>query len=400
MSSPLIRERPPSSAPSAPVHRLNPVPALDGLRGLAVAAVVAFHYPTRPWFRGGLFGVGIFFVLSGFLVTAGLLDQADRDGPVDVGGFLGRRAWRLLPALLLLLTAFLILAAGFGHQPWFSSNPFGNPNGAPLHMSTALAGAGIALSWWYNVILARSWVTSSPLGHLWTLSLEVQFYVGVAVVVALAVRARLVRWLLPVTLALAACSAAAPFFLWHHGHGRNEIYFGTWTNMQQLLGGAALALAWRRGLFDRMPSWVVRLIGAVSGATLLWLLFKVGDVPFKYLGALTVVTVATAGVVLSCVVAGAGTGAGGGPSSRGICHPVLTWLGRRAYGIYLWHWPLAEWTNRLPHSFGVPLGISLSLALAEASWRLVEQPAIQFSKRRVSGRRLVVGEPRPGVMAA
>ena len=388
MSSTLIRERPLAPATSPGAHRLNPVPALDGLRGLAVAAVVAFHYPTRPWFRGGLFGVGVFFVLSGFLVTAGLLDQADRDGHVDMGGFLRRRAWRLLPALLLLLTVFLVLAAAFRHQLWFSSNPFGNPNGGSLRMSTALAGAGIALSWWYNVILARSWVTASPLGHLWTLSLEVQFYVVVALALVLAVRARLVRWLLPVTLALAACSAVAPFFLWHHGHGRNEIYFGTWSNMQQLLGGAALAIVWRQGLFDRVPLWVIRLVGAASGATLLWLLFQVGDIPFKYLGALTVVTVATAGVVVYCMAGDAGSQ----PTSRGLCHPVLTWLGRRSYGIYLWHWPLAEWTNRLPHSFGAPLGISLSLALAEGSWRLVEQPAVQFSKRGVIRR--PVGEAR------
>ena len=380
MSSTLIQERQPASPPSPPAHRLYPVPALDGLRGLAVAAVVAFHYPLRPWFRGGFFGVGVFFVLSGFLVTAGLLDQADRDSRVDIGGFLGKRVWRLLPALLVLLAVFLILAAGFRHQPWFSSNPFGNPNGGSLQMSTALTGAGIALSGWYNVILARSWATSSPLGHLWTLSLEVQFYVVVALAAGLAVRARRVRWLLPITLTLMACSAVAPFFLWHHGHGRNEIYFGSWTNMQQLLGGAALAIVWRRGLFDRVPLWVIRLVGVAGGGTLLWLLFEVGDKPFKYLGALTVVTVATAAVVLYCVV----TDAGSQPSLRGLCHPVLTWLGRRSYGIYLWHWPLAEWTNRLPHSFGVLLGISLSLALAEGSWRLVEQPAIQFSKRRLS----------------
>ena len=344
-----------------------------------MASVVAFHYPIRPWFRGGLFGVGVFFVLSGFLVTAGLLDQADRDGQVDVGGFLRRRGWRLLPALLLLLAVFLVLAATFRHRPWFSSNPFGNRNGGWLHMSTAVTGAGIALSGWYNVILARSWVTPSPLGHLWTLSLEVQFYVVVALVVGLAVRARRTGWLLPVTLALAVGSAAAPFFLWHHGLGRNEIYFGSWTNMQQLLGGAALAIIWRRGWLDRVPPRVTRRVGAAGGAALAWLLFEVGDVRFKYLGALTVVTVATAGVVMYCMA----TDGRHERSSRGLSNPVLTWLGRRSYGIYLWHWPLAEWTNRLPHPFGIPLGISLSLALAEGSWRLVEAPAAGYAKSRM-----------------
>ena len=376
MSSTLTREERAAPGRPAPVHYLRKVRSLDGLRGVAVAAVVCFHYPIGPWFRGGLFGVGVFFVLSGFLVTAGLLDEADRDGQIAVGPFLLRRAGRLLPGLLLLLAVFLLLAAGFRHQPWFSSNPFGNPDGGWLHLSTALAGAGIAVSWWYNVILAHSWVTPSPLGHLWTLSLEVQFYVAAVLIVFLAVRFRRTAWLLPVLLAGVAASAAAPFLMWRHGLGRNEIYFGTWTNAQQLLGGAALALAWRKGRLDSLPRWAVRGLGAGGGATLAWLLWGVGDVRFKYLGALTVVTAATVGIMTYCLRRD-----GDGRGSRWLSQPVLTWLGSRSFGIYLWHWPLAEWTNRLPHSFGIPLGIGLSLALAEASWRLVEQPALRFVRQ-------------------
>lgn len=376
MSSSLAREH--RGAPTGPatVHRLRKVRSLDGLRGLAVAAVVCFHYPLGPWFRGGLFGVGVFFVLSGFLVTAGLLDEADRDGQVAIGPFLGRRAMRLLPALIVLLAVFLLLAVDFRHQPWFNSNPFGNPDGGWLHWSTALSGAGIAVSWWYNVILARSWVTPSPLGHLWTLSLEVQFYVAVVLVVFLAVRARRTSWLLPIVVVGAVASAVAPFLMWRHGLGRNEIYFGTWTNAQQLLGGAALAMVWRKGHLDSLPRWAASLLGAVGGATLVWLVLGVGDVTFKYLGALTVVTAATVGVVAYCLLRD-----GDGWGSRWLSNPVLTWLGSRSFGIYLWHWPLAEWTNRLPHAFGVPLGIGLSLALAEASWRLVEQPAMRLVRR-------------------
>ncbi|HET9731191.1 MAG TPA: acyltransferase [Acidimicrobiales bacterium] len=368
----------PASGPPA-VHRLRPLRSLDGLRGLAVAAVVAFHYPIGPWVRGGLFGVGVFFVLSGFLVTAGLLDQADGSDRVDVFGFLRRRAWRLLPALAVLLAVFVVLAAGFRHQPWFSSNPFGNPDGSGLRMSTAWAGVGIAASWWYNLVLARSWAAPSPLGHLWTLSLEVQFYVGVVLAVWAAVRFRRRSWLLPAALGLAAVSAGTPWLLWHHGQGANEIYFGTRTNMQQLLGGAALAMVWRRGGLDRLPRRVLGGLGAAGGAALAWMFMEVGDVTFKYLGALSVVTAATAAVVAYCLRAE--DGGTRPPAVRVLSHPVLTWLGRRSYGIYLWHWPLAEWTNRLPHSFGIPLGVGLSLALAEASWRLVEQPAGRLSRR-------------------
>ncbi|HET9690211.1 MAG TPA: acyltransferase [Acidimicrobiales bacterium] len=379
MTSTLSRGPTPAPAGAAAAHRLRPVPSLDGMRALALAAVVVFHYPIGPWAQGGLFGVGVFFVLSGFLVTAGLLDQADASGRVDVSGFLRRRAWRLLPALAVLLTVFLVLAAGFRHQPWFSSNPFGDPNGAGLHMSTAWDGAGIAASWWYNLALARSWATPSPLGHLWTLSLEVQFYLAVVVAVWAAVRSRHQSWLLPAAAVLAVVSAGAPWLLWHHGRGANEIYFGTLTNMQQLLGGAVLALAWRRGVLDRLPRRVLAALGAAGGATLAWMVMAVGNVTFKYLGALSVVTAATVAVAAYCLRAEAGEHRP--PAVRVLSHPVLTWLGRRSYAIYLWHWPLAEWTNRLPHPLGVPLGVGLSLALAEASWRLVEQPAVRFSRR-------------------
>jgi peptidoglycan/LPS O-acetylase OafA/YrhL len=206
-----------------------------------------------------------------------------------------------------------------------------------------------------------------------------QFYVAIALAVAAAVRLRRTRLVLPVTLVALAASAVAPFLLWHGGRGANEIYFGTATNLQQLLGGVALAVVWRRGGLDRLPPVVRRLLALAGGVTLAWMLFAVGNVTFKYLGALTVVTAATAAVMVGLLVPGATDRRW----PRGLAHPVLTWLGRRSYGIYLWHWPLAEWTNRIPHVYGVPLGIALSLGLAEASWRLVEQPAGRLARRLV-----------------
>lgn len=362
--------------PAGP-NRLRPFPALDGIRGLAVAAVVLFHYPTHRWIPGGLFGVDVFFVLSGFLVTAGLLDEWSDHGSVKVRRFLARRAWRLVPGLVALLAVFLVLASFFRDSRWFSSTPFGSLNGPPLAMHVALSGVAAALLYSYNILLARGWATPSSLGHLWTLAIEGQFYVGWVLAMRWVLR-RQARTLLPIVFTIAAASACSPWFMWHGGSGANAIYFGTLPRLQQLFAGAALALLWRDHWLERLPKRVLQL-GAMAGAgTLIGMCLTVTNVKFKYLCAETATAVATAALVVHLL-----TNEQSG-SARLLRMPVLTWLGRRSYGIYLWHWPLAEWTNRFPHSWGVPLGIGMSLLVAELSWRVVERPAQVWSRRRAS----------------
>jgi peptidoglycan/LPS O-acetylase OafA/YrhL len=341
-----------------------------------VAAVVLFHYPTRGFIRGGLFGVDVFFALSGFLVTAGLLDEWSDTGGIRVWRYLTRRAWRLVPALLGLLVVYLLLAMFFRDTLWFSSNPFGVYDGHPLPIARALKGVGAALLYGYNFLLATGHPTPSSLGHLWTLAIEGQFYVGWVLVVRWVVREH-PRALIAVILAGAAGSACVPWLIWHGGAGANAIYFGTVPRLQQLLAGAAVAVLWRQGTFDRLPAGVLRVVGATGAAALAVLCFTVGDVTFKYLGAETVTAVGSAGVIVFLVAAPAPSVVG-----RWLSTAPLTWLGRRSYGVYLWHWPLAEWTNRIPHRIGVPIGIGLSLVLAEVSWRLIERPAQVWARRR------------------
>jgi len=345
-----------------------------------VAAVVLFHYPTRGFIRGGLFGVDVFFALSGFLVTAGLLDEWSDTGGIRIQRFLSRRAWRLVPALLGLLVVYLLLAGFFRDSRWLSSNPFGVYDGHPLPMVRALQGVGAALLYGYNFLLAGGHPTPSSLGHLWTLAIEGQFYVGWVLVVRWVVREH-PRALIAVILAGAAGSAITPWLIWHGGAGANAIYFGTLPRLQQLLAGAAVAVLWRQGTFDRLPAGVLRLVGTTGAAALVVLCFTVGDVTFKYLGAESVTAVASAGIIVFLVAAPAASLVG-----RVLSTAPLTWLGRRSYGVYLWHWPLAEWTNRVPHRIGVPLGIGLSLALAEASWRLIERPAQRWARQRATRR--------------
>ncbi len=368
-------------------RRLHPVPALDGLRGLALAAVVLFHYPTHSAFVGGMFGVGVFFVLSGFLVGAGLLERRDSAGRVEVGEFLARRAWRLVPALLAFFGVFLAVVLAADGTRWFDAAALAGHPGRPLPVTVALLGTAQTLTGWFNVVLAQQWPHASAFGHLWTLGVEAQFYVLIALVVWATARRR--RLLGPLAVAVVVGSAVSPFALWNGGAGQNVIYFGTVPRFQQLVGGALLAGAWRRGALDRLPPAVLR-VGAWAGSgVLVWLVLEVGNVPFKYLGAFSV---AGAGAVL--LVAHLVSGPERSVIRRVLAHPVLTYVGRRSYAIYLWHWPLALWTDRLPHPVGVPLGIGLSVGLAEASWRFVEHPAQRWSRRR--GRNRAGLGPAPG----
>lgn len=356
-------------------HKLRPVPALDGLRGLAVAAVVLFHFPTNRWFPGGQFGVDVFFVLSGFLVTAGLMDDADRSGEVRFRPFIARRAWRLLPALVAFLAVFVVMAAFFRRDAWFTTDPFGAAPPGPIPLTRVFTGVAAALLYVFNIVLVRGMATAVPLAHLWTLAIEGQFYIGWALLLRRLLRAR-PETALAVTITAVAGSAVVPWLVWDGGAGDKLIYFGTLPRLQQLLAGAVLAQIWRRGGLHAIPAWARRAAAAAGGATLVWVLLDVGSQTFKYLGAETVNAVAAAAEVAHLLVA-----PGGAWSARLLSLPPLRWLGTRSYAIYLWHWPMAVWTGGMAHRVGVPLGIVASLALAELSWRLVEQPAQRLRRR-------------------
>lgn len=370
---------PPEAAAGGPVYRRVPrTPALDGLRALAIAAVALFHYPTHLVFEGGLFGVGLFFVLSGFLVTPILASEHSRLGTVRFGPYLSRRAWRLLPALAVFLILVVALTAVFGHAGWFASTPFGPTDapGRPVSLWRTLGGSAAALGYVYNFLPAFSVHMPQTLGHLWTLSVEGQFYLGWAL---------LMRWLLKrgpkvmltVTSGLIVASAAAPFLAWSPTANPDWIYFATIPRIQQLLAGALLAELWSLGVLRRVPRRAVQACGLAGAGAMFYMVLSVGNHEFKYVGALTAVA-ASGFVIIAWLVDDRGRSwAGVVLGSR-----PLVWLGQRSYAVYLWHWPLALWTNELPNHLGVPLGMGCTLIAAELSWRLVEQPASRLARRR------------------
>lgn len=348
---------PARTEPALTKHR----PALDGVRALAVAAVVTYHVGA-PWLPGGFLGVDLFFVLSGFLITGLLLDEVDRTGRIGLARFFTRRARRLLPALYLLLAA----VAGWA---FFVASP---------DEVTGLRGAALAALFyvanWFFIATGESYFAAaqgpSPLEHTWSLAIEEQFYLAWPLLLLVLVGRIGWRGLVAAAAGLALASAALMAYT-YDASDPTVAYFGTFTRVHELLIGSLLAVAVWRGVTLpaswRWTAWLP-LVGIVA------MMATVSDVgSFYYRGGSVVFSLLTAWLLLAL---GAGS-AGGGPTRMFTWRPVV-WIGLVSYGIYLWHWPLILWLTPVRTGLdGFALAavrIAVTIAVAAASFYLVERP--------------------------
>ncbi|HEX3390518.1 MAG TPA: acyltransferase family protein [Streptosporangiaceae bacterium] len=363
------------------------LPGLDGLRALAVIAVIAFH-EQLPAFPGGFLGVDVFFVLSGYLITDLLVAQWDRHGHLALRGFWARRARRLLPALGVLLIA--VTAATAVIEP-----------AQMAALRDALLAAVTYSSNWWQALAHHSYFAQfgppPPLQHLWSLAIEEQFYLlwPLLLIVILRtcqssrIRAAL-AWL------GAALSALAMVVVYVPGADPSRVYYGTDTHASALFIGSALALTWplrRMQALDRDGARVPDVVGLAGIAVLAWAMGHFsGTDRVLYPAGLLIAALAAGGVVLAA--------ASPGLVSWALGRSALRWIGIRSYGIYLWHWPVialadAAFPKQVPaHWIWVP-EVALSIGLAAASWRWVEEPIIRRGFR-VTVRdwsRMVFGSP-------
>lgn len=375
------------------------VPGLDGLRALAVLAVIVYH-ANREWLGGGFLGVEVFFVISGYLITLLLIAERERVGTVSLGNFWLRRARRLLPALFTLLIGTITYCA------LFDSDRLGKLRG------DVVAGVLYASNW-FQVWTGSSYTTASefaPLRHLWSLAVEEQFYIIWPVVMYVLLR-RLGSKTLPVIglffTALAAAVAVYTAMVFRAGPIDTQaktpdqymeifgqtvlrtdfLYLGTLTRATGLLLGAALATLWR--------PWAIRrgragsnangldVMGVLALASLAWMCWKFREVvlvenvgteayALLYRGGLVLVGIATV-VAIATVTH---------PRSRlgkyVVGTPILVWIGKRSYGLYLYHWVIFQAYRK---SAGVALNaqefialMAITLVITEASYQFIETP--------------------------
>ncbi len=366
------------------------LPGLDGLRGVAVAAVVVFHF-SRDVLPGGYLGVDAFFVLSGFLITRLLLREAV-SGPIGLGHFWSRRARRLLPALFVYLAAVIVFVTVSAEASQLEQ------------MRREILATVFYVANWEQVVSGVSYFAPfaepSPLRHTWSLAIEEQFYLVWPLVVAGVAmffrrrRARVsfrhgpdrvVTGVFAVAVIGATASAVWAYVLWAGGATESRLYFGTDTRLTAVLLGAALAAALHRWPLDAIAPRTLSLTGAVAfiGLLVVWVV----DIPTpqRIAGGSALHAEAVALVAVAAMVEG--------PVRRVLSVGPLVWLGRISYGVYLWHLLVQNVIDSDLIGNEVLLFVTrvvLTLAVATASFVLVEQPV-----REGRAFSLPIGEVRP-----
>jgi peptidoglycan/LPS O-acetylase OafA/YrhL len=393
----LTRDTSASGEPRAP--RPGRIAGVDGLRALAVIAVVVFHLlPGR--LDGGFIGVDVFFVISGFLITGLLLGEHARSGGIRLVEFWRRRARRLLPALAAVVLASSSVALLIGGD-------------VLVNLGRQLLGAATFSYNWVDIRSGSMYFDySSPelFRNLWSLAVEEQFYLVWPLVVLAVVLVRRRRARFAVALGVAGASAAAMIVLSLAGADGTRVYYGTDTHSFGLALGAALAI-----LLEARPAatWSLRSRRATDAAGLLALAalvliaaFMPPDAPIVYRGALALVAVLTAMTLAALAIPGSFLG-------RVLDVAPLRWIGQRSYGIYLWHWPVyvlaLAWIPQFDFDRNGQLVLgaltaSISLAAAALSYRYLESPVrrlgFRAAIRRVTDAARRGGSARVAVIAA
>jgi peptidoglycan/LPS O-acetylase OafA/YrhL len=335
-------------------------PALDGLRGLAIACVVLFHTVHVP--SAGFLGVDLFFVLSGFLITTLLLEEHARYGKVSLSDFYRRRALRLLPALVVLLSAFLVYSVLAG-----------GAESRSLHR--AIFGVLAGLGYFSNVVMAAGASVLMPpqLGHLWSLAAEEQFYIVWPAVLFLVFRGRL-RLALAATGAAIALTTAEQLRLYFAGTSVPRMVFGVDTRSSSILVGCLVALVLATPARPKLEA-AARRLGPFALLALLGLMIVVPERRL-FTGPLLLFAVVSAVLIVQALD-------GHGMLARGLSTRPMVFLGRISYSLYLWHVPILVvlgLSSRRVEVMDVP-AVALALGCATASYYFVELPFLRRKQR-------------------
>jgi peptidoglycan/LPS O-acetylase OafA/YrhL len=356
--------------------RLAYLPALDGLRAIAVVLVVAYHLDVE-WARGGFLGVDLFFVISGYLITTLLLRERAATGTISLRTFWVRRFRRLVPPLVAMVAVTVALTRLYGIPEQWQAVRW-----------DAASALGYVANWRF-VTADQSYFQTllgpSPLRHTWSLAVEEQWYLlwPLAVVGMLVLHRRGHRRLPIVVIASAALLSATAMVLLYDAADPTRVYFGTDTRAQQLLVGAGLA--WVLWAYPKAQGSgggrLLRPLVSVGLVAFVFVAMTTSDqAPWLYRGGFLLVSVLGALLVW-------GVGIRDGASApTWLAWPPLVWIGIRSYAIYLWHWPVILFVGP---PMGLDLGrfqlatlqVALTVLLAEATYRFIERPVRRTTMR-------------------
>jgi len=381
------------------VHKVSKrILSLDGLRGIAVLAVVIYHADLGV-LNGGFLGVDVFFVLSGFLITSQLLKEVLTTGHIDRGDFYIRRIRRLLPALVLVLL-FTIVVTGL----WVPDAAFGVRRDLPWALTFVLNWSYLFFEQSYFINIARP----PLLQHLWSLAIEEQFYVVWPLVLLALARITTKFFSLRKIIFTVSVTGAIASTLWMRHlslangyplpHDPSRVYFGTDTHLMSLLIGCAAAAVWKpetfRSKLNPDRGTILSLTGWLSIAFMVYCFTQVGELtPWLYRGGFLGLALATGIATLLATHPALRFG-------KILRIPILTWFGERSYGIYLWHWPVflllrpsldVAWPDLVTHV----VRFGSVLMVAELSYRCVEMPIRNGVLSRTFATWKTVGVPRP-----
>ncbi|MCQ9345727.1 acyltransferase family protein [Corynebacterium phoceense] len=356
--------------------RLRLVPGLDGLRGLAVLAVVIYHF-FGDVLPGGYLGVDMFFVLSGFLITSLLVREFRVTGRISLKDFWVRRFRRILPAAVTVLVICTAIVAAIGGD-------------LAVGIREQFLGTLFFVNNWTQIATSQSYFADNEIqvfAHYWSLAVEEQFYLIWPLLIAglfIVVRRYPRRVPIIVSVVLAAASAVAMWFIYTPGEDPTRVYYGTDTHAFGLLIGAALSLIMTSThsdpAADTWPS--SRRAGAIAAqvlaplallAYLAQLIFMTDDLEFTYRGGLMLTSVLGALMIWGVV-------RDARPLTWIFSTTVMRWLGQRSFSLYLWHWPLimiliALFDSKREHAWVWGLvALPLSFLLAEISYQFIENP--------------------------
>jgi peptidoglycan/LPS O-acetylase OafA/YrhL len=384
----------PSGTPTGGLSRVPYLPGLDGLRAIAVVAVMIYH-ANHTWLKGGFLGVEVFFVISGYLITLLLMGEDERTGGVNLRDFWMRRARRLLPALYVMMALLAVYITAF--YPAVRAQTRGDFVAGIFYVSN-----------WYQIIVGQGYASSEafvPLRHLWSLAVEEQYYffwplvmvfilhrsrrrlpsmglklIGASFVVAVVMGLLFADGFVPL-----ACSDENSNGYWTL-FGRcisvnDTLYLGSISRSGGLLLGAGFAMLWRPAAIMRGPLRdkgrrvdIVAAVGMVLLLFLFWTMYLLENGrynPWLFRGGFFITGLITLMIVAGATHQGAATG-------KLLGTPVLNWIGTRSYGLYLYHWPIFQIIRKQAQIeltlFEFVFAMALTCVITEASYRWIETP--------------------------